>query len=124
MRFAQGEEFGMLDNRDGITWEETQDPRACNLGENGPWRSESRDPARTPFQWDDSKWAGFSEGETRPWLPVHPNYRELNLVQQKNATRSVFKFYKQLIELRKEKTFQHGLFQSLLFDDQVLAYVR
>lgn len=114
----------MLDNRDGISWEETQDPQGCNLGEDGPWREMSRDPARTPFQWDGTRWAGFSQGETPPWLPVHPNYQKLNLELQKNADRSVLKMYKQLIELRKEKTFEHGSFVSQVLNEKVFAYVR
>lgn len=63
----------MVDYRDGISWEETQDPQACNVGIDGPWRQISRDPERTPFHWDNTKWAGFSEGDTRPWLPVNSN---------------------------------------------------
>lgn len=114
----------MLDFRDGITWEETQDPEACNVGKDGPWRQKSRDPERTPYQWDDTKWAGFSPGANSPWLPVNSNYRELNLARQKNAPRSVYKSFKQLMELRKEKTFQHGSFESKVLSDKVFAYVR
>ncbi|MED7641444.1 UNVERIFIED_CONTAM: glucohydrolase, partial [Lactobacillus acidophilus] len=36
----------------------------------------SRDNARTPMQWDDSKNAGFSDAE--PWIAVNPNYSEIN----------------------------------------------
>lgn len=114
----------MQDFRDGISWEDTQDPQACNLGQNGGWRIASRAPERTPFQWDDSKWAGFSAGDKRPWLPVHSNYKEINLALQKNAARSTFKLYKQLMELRKEDTFRHGAFESTVLNDKVFAYVR
>ena len=38
--------------------------------------AKSRDNARTPMQWNDSKNAGFSDGE--PWLKVNPNYMEIN----------------------------------------------
>lgn len=34
----------MLDNRDGISYNETVDPQACNLPEIYNWREESRDP--------------------------------------------------------------------------------
>lgn len=120
----QGEEIGMVDYRDGISWEETQDPQACNVGIDGPWRQISRDPERTPFQWDNTKWAGFSEGDTRPWLPVNSNYRELNLAQQQNANRSVFLSFKQLMELRRENTFKYGTFESKALRDTVFAYIR
>jgi glycosidase len=36
-----------------------------------------RDHARTPMQWDGSQHAGFSE--TRPWMRVNPNYKEINV---------------------------------------------
>lgn len=42
----QGEEIGMLDNRDGISFEETLDLGALNVGKNGSWKYFSRDPAR------------------------------------------------------------------------------
>lgn len=50
-----GEEIGMED-RPNITWEETQDPAGCNAGDD--WEQHTRDPNRTPMQWDDTKNAG------------------------------------------------------------------
>lgn len=43
---SQGEEIGMVDNRDGISYDETVDPNACNLPPNSDWREKSRDPER------------------------------------------------------------------------------
>lgn len=51
-----GEEIGMVDKRD-ISWEDTQDPLACNVGKD-KYQNQSRDPNRTPFQWDATKNAG------------------------------------------------------------------
>ena len=59
----------------------------------------SRDNARTPFQWDASPGAGFTSGT--PWLPLNPNYRELNLAAQRGREGSVYEFYRSLIALRK-----------------------
>lgn len=42
-----GEEIGMTDYRD-ISWEETQDPQACNTNDTY-YQEVSRDPVRTPF---------------------------------------------------------------------------
>jgi alpha-glucosidase len=50
-----GEEIGMVDT--WISWEDTVDPAGCNMGEDR-YEAFSRDPARTPFQWDNSKNAG------------------------------------------------------------------
>ena len=61
----------------------------------------SRDNARTPFQWSAEKNAGFSTGT--PWLPVNPNYRDINLASQRGRPDSVYEFYRRLIVLRKNK---------------------
>lgn len=119
-----GDEIGMLDNRDGITFEQTVDPQGVNLGPDN-YKYASRDPVRTPFQWDASnEHAGFSNGTTPTWLPVHPNYKWLNLANQKVARHSTYKFYKQLIELRKDHTFIGGSFEPVVVNDNVLTYVR
>lgn len=50
-----GDEIGMEDT--WLTWKETQDPQGLNAGEQTYERA-SRDPARTPFQWDNTTSAG------------------------------------------------------------------
>lgn len=59
----------------------------------------SRDNARTPFQWDASKNAGFTSGT--PWLRVNPNYTQINAAEQMSREDSVFNYYKKLTALRK-----------------------
>lgn len=83
----------------------------------------SRDPERTPFQWDGTKNAGFSSAD-RTWLPVNPNYVDLNLQEEKSAAKSHFKFYQKLMELRKLDTFQYGDLKILALNQNVFAYVR
>jgi len=51
-----GEEINM-DNT-FVTWEQTQDPQGCNAGPEYYQRF-SRDPQRTPFQWNDQPFAGI-----------------------------------------------------------------
>ena len=60
----QGEEIGMVNNFD-ITFEETVDPRGVNCGEDhyNDYGC-SRDPERTPFQWDGTENAGFTAGDS------------------------------------------------------------
>ncbi len=60
----------------------------------------SRDNARTPMQWDDTKNAGFTTGT--PWIGVNPNYRQINAASQIDDENSVFSYYRRLIRLRKE----------------------
>jgi len=84
----------------------------------------SRDNARTPMQWDDSKQAGFTESE--PWIKVNPNYKKINAAQQLEDPDSVFHYYQKLIRLRKEKDIiVYGEFEPLYREDeQIFAYTR
>lgn len=116
-----GDEIGMVDNRD-ISWDDTKDPWACNANPEN-YSDISRDPARTPFQWDGSTNAGFNV-DSSPWIPIHPDYRIHNLDLQMKANASHFKFYKRLLELRKTETFIDGDFVSKALTANVLGYSR
>ncbi len=63
-----------------------------------------RDNARTPMQWDDSSYGGFSE--VKPWIGVNANYREINVSRQQADTSSVLSYYRRLIELRKKSQYR------------------
>ena len=87
----------------------------------------TRDNARTPFQWDDSENAGFTDG--KPWLMVNPKYKYINLASQINDSDSVFNFYKELMSLRKnpkyESTLVYGDFSPYKSEQKnLLAYSR
>ena len=71
----------------------------------------SRDNARTPMQWDDSKNAGFTEG--KPWLAVNPNYKSINVKAQCSNPNSILGFYKQLIALRKDEELKNTLVEGV-----------
>ncbi len=58
-----------------------------------------RDRARTPMQWNNTDYAGFSQRE--PWLPVHKNYLKVNTETEELNENSVFSIYKRLLTLRK-----------------------
>ncbi|MBR1763749.1 MAG: alpha-glucosidase [Eubacterium sp.] len=60
----------------------------------------TRDNARTPFHWSDSKNAGFTSG--KPWLKISSDYRRFNAEDEKNNPDSVLNFYKKAIQLRKD----------------------
>ena len=79
----------------------------------------SRDNARTPMQWDDSKNAGFTTGT--PWIAVNPNYTKINAKEQVARENSVFNYYKKLIALRKEyEIIVYGDYNLLLPEDSDL----
>ncbi len=84
----------------------------------------ARDNARTPMQWNDSKYAGFSN--TTPWIAVNPNYKTINTEAALADPDSVFYYYKKLIELRHQyPIIVYGTFKPLLEDsDEIYAYRR
>ncbi len=84
----------------------------------------SRDNARTPVQWDDSEQAGFTSGT--PWIPVNPNYKEINAKAETKDPDSVFHYYKKLIALRKENPIMvYGKYEPLLEDsEELFVYTR
>ena len=84
----------------------------------------SRDNARTPMQWDDSKNAGFTEGTA--WIKVNENYRYVNAASQIKNPDSVFSYYKKLIQLRHENDIiVYGTYNLLLPEsDELFVYTR
>jgi alpha-glucosidase len=83
-----------------------------------------RDRSRTPMQWDDSIYAGFSD--TPPWLPVHSDYKKINVDSEMKDPHSILNLYRSLIKLRKTyKTLQAG---DIEFVDKgkngILSYIR
>lgn len=62
---------------------------------------ECRENSRTPMQWDDSEFAGFSD--TTPWFAVNPNYPQLNVAQQAATPDSLLAFFKKITALRKSE---------------------
>jgi oligo-1,6-glucosidase len=84
----------------------------------------TRDNARTPMHWNDSKYAGFSE--TEPWLKMNSNYPEINVEKDLNSDDSVFRYYQKMISLRKKyPVFAYGKYDILLEEDQnIYSYRR
>ncbi|XP_076628860.1 alpha-glucosidase-like [Colletes latitarsis] len=115
-----GDEIGMSDAK--ISWEDTKDPLGCVAGREG-YQSTSRDPARTPFQWDRSKSAGFSTNSST-WLPINKNYKTVNLATEREDKFSYFHYYKALAKLKKTPVLQNGTLDTKLINQNVLAIAR
>src|SRR5690606_33263401 len=62
--------------------------------------SNGRDNSRTPMQWDNTLNSGFTEGQ--PWMKVNPNYMKINVEVQQQDEQSIYHFYKEMIQLRKD----------------------
>ncbi|VIF54619.1 trehalose-6-phosphate hydrolase TreA [Clostridioides difficile] len=84
----------------------------------------SRDNSRTPMQWNNSKNAGFSESKS--WIEVINNYRNINVENSLKDKDSIFYYYKKLIALRKKyDVVAYGDFRPLLEEhDSIFAYKR
>lgn len=87
----------------------------------------SRDNARIPMQWDDSKNAGFTNGE--PWLKANNNYKEVNVKNNLEAEDSILNYYKKLIDLRKNSEYSdvivYGKYKGFMENDKnIFAYIR
>ncbi|MBP6467881.1 MAG: alpha-glucosidase [Fusobacteriaceae bacterium] len=84
----------------------------------------SRDNARTPMQWNDSKYAGFST--KKPWISVNKNYKTINVENQLKDPQSVLNFYKTIIKLKKtSKALIYGTYKLLLPKSKyIFAYER
>lgn len=115
-----GDEIGMTDRE--MTWNETVDPAGCNAGPER-FMLKSRDPERTPFQWDDSMNAGFSTAN-ETWLPVNDNYKQINLAKQKMEDVSHYKLFKQLVKLKKTPVVATGTTEVILVTENVLGVIR
>lgn len=64
----------------------------------------SRDNGRTPMQWDDSKYAGFTaeDSTAEPWIAVNSNHTKVNAADQLKDEDSIFHYYQKLIAMRKD----------------------
>ena len=131
----QGEEIGMT-NPHYTSIEQYADVESRNYYEillnEGKTKEEaleilaarSRDNSRTPMQWTDQRYCGFSD--TKPWIPVSDNFEKINVKKQKQDRDSILEFYKKLIMLRKEKeVIARGNIEFMEVENAgVLAYTR
>jgi alpha-glucosidase len=113
-----------MTNNMNISFLESDDPQARQTNES-VYLEYSRDPVRTPMQWDDTDWAGFSNTTAKTWLPVHKDYPKLNLKAQKEAEKSTFKLYQNMLKLRKENhVLQSGGLISREVSPDVFGFMR
>ncbi|CEP99506.1 glycoside hydrolase family 13 protein [Paraclostridium sordellii] len=87
------------------------------------WRL-SRDNSRTPMQWDDSNFGGFSK--SKPWININPNYKTINVKNQISDEHSILNFYKTMIKIRKSnEALIYGEYELILEDNKnIYAYKR
>lgn len=113
-----GEEIGMRDIR--LQRGQILDP----VGKHYWPFNKGRDGCRSPMQWNENIFSGFSN--VKPWLPVHPNYVQRNVKLQAFNPDSLLNFYKDIIQLRRDHPALY-MGDITFFDDkkkEVLAYTR
>nr|WP_306676040.1 alpha-glucosidase C-terminal domain-containing protein [Streptococcus didelphis] len=76
------------------------------------------------MQWNSSKNAGFSQAD-KTWLPINPNFEEINVEAALADKDSLFYTYQKLISLRKKEDWLvEADFKLLDTADKVFAYER
>ena len=112
-----GDEIGMRDVP--VAPDQVQDPFEKNV----PGLGLGRDPVRTPMQWSDAKWAGFTTGF--PWLPLADDFKTINVSNLRQEASSILNLYHRLIDLRrKEPALSVGDYAALPAGDDLIAYMR
>jgi oligo-1,6-glucosidase len=131
----QGDEIGMINAPFGKI-EDYRDIEALNgyrewmaagkseavFLENG--RTQARDHARTPMQWNSQAQAGFTEGE--PWIMLNPSYPDINAEAAQQDPLSLYAYYQSLIRMRKsDLSWVYGETEFLRLDNpELYAYIR
>lgn len=67
---------------------------------------------------------GFSTNTTDIYLPVNPNYYQVNVMTETNNSPSHLSVYKELVALNKELAGETGNLTSATYGDWVFAFVR
>lgn len=105
-----------------LSWNDTVDPAACNSNPD-IYEYFSRDPERTPMQWNGGLNAGFSDGP-KTWLPIADNYKKINVELERTIERSHLMVYIDLQRLRKDDILKYGDVKYAALTEQVIAILR
>jgi alpha-glucosidase len=112
-----GDEIGM--RQACLEPHQIRDPFELNV----PGVGLGRDGCRTPMQWDDTRFAGFSAVE--PWLPPGADHRANNVDNQRAAADSLLTLYRRLIGLRRlMPALSVGSYRPVAARGDLLIFVR
>lgn len=70
-------------------------------------RKTSRDNPRTPIQWNDDPYSGFSK--VQPWINVNANYKTINVKSNLENKQSIWYYYQKIFNLRKSEKYRNTL---------------
>ncbi|GCE29985.1 alpha-amylase [Dictyobacter alpinus] len=113
-----GDELGMEDV--AVPPELMHDPQ----GKDNPIHS--RDPERSPMQWNADSGAGFCADGVTPWLPLSEDYRHFNVEREQQEERSYLTLVQNLLTLRRQIPALHvGSYASIdVASEECFVYVR
>jgi glycosidase len=112
----QGDELGMENGV--IPTDRLRDPQGLRLGS-----ARSRDPSRTPMQWDTVPFAGFSTVE--PWLPISHDFRSNNVANQAGEPASMLNLYRSVLAYRRSSSaLLSGNYETFPAPEGCFAYLR
>jgi alpha-glucosidase len=112
-----GDELGLPNARVPLWRAGLIDPQAAT----GPDRD--RLAARTPMQWRNDPFGGFSS--TEPWLPIASADPDLTVEAQRDDPASVLSLFRSLVGLRKEvPALRVGAYESLPARSNVFSFRR
>ena len=119
--FYYGDEIGMK-TTPPKTRAEVKDPVGLR-----DWpKYKGRDGERTPMQWNTTANAGFCPAGVKPWLPVPPTYKTVNVEVEQPNPDSLLNWYRTLIRLKKtNQALAHGEETMLdITNEKVLSWMR
>ncbi|HAP12503.1 MULTISPECIES: alpha-amylase family glycosyl hydrolase [unclassified Afipia] len=112
-----GDEIGMP--QVAIAPDRVRDPWEKNV----PGMGVGRDGCRTPMQWDETAYAGFSVRE--PWLPLSKDIALVNVATERQDTASMLSLYQALVSLRRARPeLALGGYRLVSVADDLLVYAR
>ena len=124
----QGQEFGITaseyDSIDCFNDIETINVYDYLINDKGSTKEEAlrkinfggRDNARRPMPWDSSEYGGFST--EKPWIQISSRKDEINLEKDLASEKSIFRFYKEMLKLKKDNvSLRRGDFAVISKDD-------
>lgn len=115
-----GQELGMSTSTPERK-EDVKDP----IGVLGWPKEKGRDGERTPMQWDGGAQSGFTRA-AKPWLPIPMSSMTVNVEAEQKDSQSLWKWYQDLIALRRSRRAMREGQQILLNHDadNALVWVR
>lgn len=86
----------------------------------------SRDPERTPMQWNNQVNAGFTAAGATPWLPLADDYQVYNVESERQDAHSFLTLTRTLLQLRRTSpALLEGSYQTIdQENDSCFVYLR